>query len=289
TTWDLTLSSAHYYETQRRGTGRSRRELGETMAELTKFHAIAPVQKIVPAEIREYLTGEPLRSQINIFGVGFKHAFDADLDLVAGFKVTNEETLPPAIRAKVKALIRNKAEEFILAAPEDAPEAAREMLETASQIHSSSQLFADGQTKLSRAVVEQKLGGRLGDVAVMSELADVIDPLMSECDRSGVDLNDLIASKHAQYDLLKGIPSRWVMSELRRVRLRNPQQPWTRNDLNDLSFLSIAIPYCDVVVTERQWARHIDQLGLAELHGTTVLHDLTSLTDVIVDASRNDV
>lgn len=282
------LSCAHYYETQLRGRGRSRSELGETMAELTKFHAIAPVQKIVPAEIREYLTGEPLRSQINVFGVGFKHAFGTDIDLVAGFKVTNEDTLPPAVRAKVKARIRNKAEELILAAPENAPEAARKMLETASQIHTSSQAFVDGQTTLGRAVVEQKLRGRLDDVAVMSELADILDPLMSECDRSGIDPRDLIGSKEAQYDLLRGIPSRWVMSELRRVRLRNPQQPWKRNDLNDLLFLSIAVPYCDVVVTERQWARHINQLGLADQHDTTVLHDLTDLTEVLVAASRTD-
>lgn len=78
------------------------------------------------------------------------------------------------------------------------------------------------------------------------------------------------------------------MSELRRVRLRNPQQPWKRNDLNDLLFLSIAVPYCDVVVTERQWARHINQLGLAQQHGTTVLHDLTDLTEVLSAASRTD-
>ncbi|MGU3294853.1 hypothetical protein [Williamsia sp. M5A3_1d] len=282
------LSCAHYYETQRRGTGRSRGELGETMAELTKFHAIAAVQKIVPAEIREYLTGDPLRSQINLFGVGFKHAFGTDLDLVAGFEVMNEDALPPAVRAKVKARIRNKVEEFILAAPEEAPDAARKMLETASQIHASSQGFADGQATLGKAIIEQKLRGRLDDVAVMSELADIFDPLIAECDRSEVDLGGLIGSKEAQYDLLRGIPSRWVMSELRRVRLRNPQQPWTRNDLNDLLFLSTAVPYCDVVVTERQWAMHINQLGLAEQHDTTVLHDLTDLTEVLVTASRTD-
>ncbi|WAC55946.1 hypothetical protein [Gordonia sp. SL306] len=278
------LSCAHYYETQRRGTGHSRRELGETMAELSKFHAIAPVHKIVPAEIREYLTGEPLPSQINLFGVGFKHAFDTRFDFFDALDLPALDLLPEPVRAEM----RKAAELFVLAAPEEAPDAARKMLETASQIHTSSQAFADGQTGLSRAVVEQKLGGRLGDVAVMSELADIIDPLMSECDRSGVELGDLIASKEAQYDLLKGIPSRWVMSELRRVRLRNPQQPWKPNDLNDLSFLSIAVPYCDVVVTERQWAMHINQLGLAQQHGTTVLHDLTDLAEVLVTASRTD-
>jgi hypothetical protein len=40
-----------------------------------------------------------------------------------------------------------------------------------------------------------------------------------------------------------------------------------------------------VVVTERQWAGHINRLGLAEQYGSTVLHDLTELTEVLVTAS----
>ena len=73
------------------------------------------------------------------------------------------------------------------------------------------------------------------------------------------------------------------------MRLRNRQQPWTKCDLNDdVLALSIAVPYCDIVVTERQWARHINQLGLAERYGTTVLHDLAELTEVIIAATIND-
>ncbi|EON34005.1 hypothetical protein GTC6_03475 [Gordonia terrae C-6] len=282
------LSCAHYFETQRRGTGRSRRELGETMAELSKFHAIAPVQKIVPAEIREYLTGEPLQSQLDLFGVGFKHAFDTSFDLVAGFKLTSEDSLPPAVRTEIKSRIREEVEKAILAAPEDAPKAARKMLEAASQIHASSQTFADEQANLSRAVVDQQLRGQLEDVAVMTEAADIFVPLRSECARIGIDPVDVISSKQAIYDLVQGLPSRWVMSQLRRVRLRNPQQPWTRNDLNDLSFMSIAVPYCDVVVTERQWARHINQLDLAHKHNTKIYRDLTDLIEVLTPEPKPD-
>jgi hypothetical protein len=45
------------------------------------------------------------------------------------------------------------------------------------------------------------------------------------------------------------------------------------------------VPYCDVVVTERQWARHINSSGLAKRYGTTVLHDLAELTNVLVTAT----
>lgn len=46
------ISAAHYYETQRRRNPISRRDLGRTIADLSKFHSIAPSHMIFPAEIR---------------------------------------------------------------------------------------------------------------------------------------------------------------------------------------------------------------------------------------------
>lgn len=282
------LSCAHYYETQKRQAGRSRANLGDTMAELSKFHAIAPVTKIVPAEIRQYLTKAPVESQIDLFGIGYQHAFATDLDLVSQLDLGFIDALPFARRSQIRSAVSESVERFILAAPEEAPSIALKMFETASQISSSAETFATSQSELSRRIGALKLRGRLADVAIMSEVADILTPLMTESALCGVDLNEILTSKDSIRSLLHGLPSRWVMSELRRVRLRNPQQPWESNDLNDLLSLSIAVPYCDVVVTERQWARHINQLGLAEQFGTTVLHDLTSLPQVLADASRTD-
>lgn len=282
------LSCAHYYETQKRRAGKSRANLGDTMAELSRFHAIAPVNKIVPAEIRHYLGEAPVESQIALFGIGYRHAFATNLDLMSHLEFDLINALPVSHRAQLKSIANELVERFVLAAPEDAPDAARKMFETASNISSSAEIFATSQSELNRRIDDQKLRGRLKDVAVISEIADILAPLMAECDRLGVDLDQLLGSKGSIRNLLNGLPSRWVMSELRRVRLRNPQQPWKGNDLNDLLSLSIAVPYCDVVVTERQWARHINQLGLAERFGTVVLHDLTSLPQLLARASRTD-
>jgi hypothetical protein len=49
------------------------------------------------------------------------------------------------------------------------------------------------------------------------------------------------------------------------------------NDLNDIMMLSIAIPYCDVVVTERMWHRAIVQTKLDVLRPTRVFFKLTDL------------
>lgn len=54
-----------------------------------------------------------------------------------------------------------------------------------------------------------------------------------------------------------------------------------RNDTNDMAFLSIAVPYCDIVVTEKYWAHHLISNGYDKKYNTTILTDLTELTDLI--------
>ena len=46
------------------------------------------------------------------------------------------------------------------------------------------------------------------------------------------------------------------------------------NDLNDIMALSVAIPYCDVVVTENFWAHIASQVGVDDLYNTEVASDI---------------
>lgn len=278
------LSCAHYYETQRRTKAESRVDLGTTMALFSLFHSIAPPQLIVPAEIRQCLTGEDLTAQVNLFGVGMKHAFNTTMDLTIAPAATLA-AFPPEWHAEAAATYAQAMEFVILAAPPMPNNVHERMLETASMLRDGAQMFVDGQNTIADHIVTHKLRSRLPDVSASSEIADFLPALIQGCQRHSVDLDELLSDRETIYELLRSIPSRWVSSELRRVRLRNPQQPWTKNDLNDILALSIAVPYCDIVVTERQWARHINDLGFAQQYGTVVLHDLTDLTEALVSAS----
>jgi hypothetical protein len=46
------------------------------------------------------------------------------------------------------------------------------------------------------------------------------------------------------------------------------------NDLNDIMALSVAIPYCDGVVTENFWAHIASQVGVDDLYNTEVASDI---------------
>jgi hypothetical protein len=68
---------------------------------------------------------------------------------------------------------------------------------------------------------------------------------------------------------------------LRRLRQSNPQKAWEGNDLNDVAALSIAVPYCDVVVTERMWAGITTQGSVATRFNSTVISRLDDLVDLL--------
>ena len=57
-----------------------------------------------------------------------------------------------------------------------------------------------------------------------------------------------------------------------------PEQP---NDVRDISHLCMAVPYCDVVVTERYWIDKLTRANLATKYNTRVLHDVCDLPAVL--------
>jgi len=72
------------------------------------------------------------------------------------------------------------------------------------------------------------------------------------------------------------------------VTLRHEASPkhWEEGDLVDLTALSSAMVYCDIVVTERVWTDLAKRAELSEKFGTTVLRDLDSLVPHIIGAAQ---
>lgn len=71
--------------------------------------------------------------------------------------------------------------------------------------------------------------------------------------------------------LVASIPTARTWSTLRYLKHRDHNLPWEQHDWTDLWALSVAIPYCDIVVTEKRW-RHLAAVsGLDSQFKTTVL------------------
>lgn len=248
------LSLAHYYETGKQRDRRKREELAATMTRLAGMLRIAPPHVIVPWEIERALIDsfdlDLSSEELDLFGFGVAHASaSSSLRYVAPAEYRGVP-LPTHVRQELQRRVEPEYERVILAGatPDGMPDDRRIVLNDMKNL--TDDQFVDGQRNV--ADVLKSVGrGRLNDVMVATAVADIIDPLLRISSELGIAFDDVLdRATH----LVEAMPSRWVEMKLRHARQVNPQKGWSGNDLNDVSALAIAVPYCDIVVTEKSWA-----------------------------------
>lgn len=77
--------------------------------------------------------------------------------------------------------------------------------------------------------------------------------------------------------LLEAMPSLAVQAAVRRQTLKNGSRPWSVNDQRDLDHLSVAVPYCDIVVTDKHAVDALKRAKLDDRLDTVLLSDLSRL------------
>jgi hypothetical protein len=73
------------------------------------------------------------------------------------------------------------------------------------------------------------------------------------------------------------VPNACVVNRLLLARDRSDDNKTHQNDLKDFTFLKLAIPYGNIVVTENLWTHLTHAEGLDRKYGTTVIADLRDL------------
>jgi hypothetical protein len=77
--------------------------------------------------------------------------------------------------------------------------------------------------------------------------------------------------------LIAAIPSRRGRDAAAQLRQSNPQKRCEGYDLNEVAALSIAVPYCDIVVNERSYTGLINTNKINQSFGTEMMSDLGNL------------
>ncbi len=115
----------------------------------------------------------------------------------------------------------------------------------------------------------------------LNSLLDEINEICEELDIDprGFFFSGLLGATPPQsvHAFIAGLPSAFAWATLRHCKHRDLTHPWEQHDWTDISALSVAVPYCDVVITERRWAHMIKATRLAERHKTEVGHWITAL------------
>jgi hypothetical protein len=272
------LSSAHYYETGKQRDRAKRMKLSRTMVRLAGQLRIAPPHAVVPWEIRQALDAvfdlADSVPALELFGTGVAHAFDVP-DLRYNPPAQWHHVLPPELQDALHARCEAEFEAAVLGdvMPQGSPEMTR------LRLHDYKNLTDDRFVEEQKAVADWigKLGRhRLEDVMLATAFIDISEPLAlaaTDLDITGEQLAD-----NAQA-IIEAIPSRWVEMKLRHQRQANPQKTWEGNDLNDVTSLAVAVPYCDVVVTERSWASLINAAKVGDRFDTLVTPRLQDVVD----------
>jgi hypothetical protein len=79
------------------------------------------------------------------------------------------------------------------------------------------------------------------------------------------------------------IPNLHVELELHSQKNREKSSAWERNDSLDIGSLSLAIPTCDVVVTERSWVSMVKKRKLDRIYKTVVISDLAEIEPLLIN------
>ncbi len=270
------LSTAHVFETWKQHRADRRQALSETMMEISRNDAIASPQTLLPPELDQALWtrfGRPDPPTEPVpFGRGLKHlsgglAPESDPELVGYLRELHPDLDDAELTDRIDALL--------LAGPD-------ENLPTA-EIGQPDLRFAEGfaadQAEQQRRFKEEGASkDEIRRTIAVKMLMDIKEPLEAGLARAGVPLDDFTAlGRQGLTDFMFDLPSRVALLELMWRQHADLHTNWKPNDLNDLVYLSVAIGYCDIVVTERRWAAMLGQLDVRSKTGATVLGKLAEL------------
>lgn len=124
-------------------------------------------------------------------------------------------------------------------------------------------------------------GARLRDVVSAREVSIEINQMLYDgMTARGATLDDLFAENdvEATRRALDSMPSFDVSVSMKTAYHQNPEHPWKPNHIHDIDALASTVPYCDIVVTDKEAASHLDRMGVADRFATTVLATLADLT-----------
>ena len=90
-------------------------------------------------------------------------------------------------------------------------------------------------------------------------------------------------SRRRMVEFANAVPSLRIAVDLKVELFRGAAKPWTMNAIHDIDALSMAVPYCHVVVPDREMASLLSRSRAAERHGTQIIAALPDLPDALPD------
>lgn len=294
------LSSSHYMEILKIRDPAQRRAIADVMEELTDFAALVSRVVIMELELEatlnRFVVAVPPLPPVALVGRGVRHAFG----IKSGLRImgpTGDQT--EHVRRRMGAhefdtfvaSANLLLERSVLRGPTDDevgklqqygwnPAGATAVaIKRAEEEHAQSGRLDQEGGRWRR--------GRLRDLIAAREfLIEFQNMLPRALAARALTLEHLGSNPEAARAFVRSMPSTEVAIEIKTAWHRNSDKRWTPNDIHDIDALSLAVPYCDIVVTEKGCHHLLTAARLGERMHTTILRRLEDLSAAIERFTR---
>ena len=93
-------------------------------------------------------------------------------------------------------------------------------------------------------------------------------------------------SRSRMVSFADSIPSMRIAVDLKVELFRDASKPWTMNAINDIDALSMAVPYCHVVVPDREMDNLLSRSRSGPRYRTKIITTLTELPGVLPELAK---
>ena len=264
------LSASHVIETRKVPEVDHRKRVAQVMVEVSQGWIMAPADYVVPKEM-EVAIAKVFRDRISpppsALGRGIPFAFNQSENLHLDLGISKVESERLQVRLDTpKTLLQ-----FLVGHDESIN------LNGVSNFTNRSLVFVE---RIEKA---RQLGRNYSKfVRKRAYVANLTFSLQTDLqrilDQNGKTIDDFLdIGKSRLMSFFGMIPTLDVEIELATER----DDFWNRqidpNDMADIGFLSVAIPYCDIVVTERFWCDLAKRKKLDQKYNTILLNDVLQL------------
>ena len=284
----VVLSSAHYLELLHRADARSRRELAGLMRDVTGYRTIAPPYVVRRLEADDLVTVWEVGASMGVrrqqvLGRGAAHAFGRPegryrfVESVASADGSVPEGPPSQPPEGWEDFVGHPEWEWHqLYGLQDLIDGGEGFDRTPE--HRVGLVERDREVAV-RAWLEANPSERrrLRDYVDLDEYSTMIENIESACLARRVHVPEVLRagnfgprSMEEVRSLVRSSPSSNTWATLRYLKHRDMNLPWEQHDWTDMWALSVAIPYCDAVITEKRWAHLAVVGGLADRYETAI-------------------
>ena len=276
------LSYVHLMETASAPHERQADEMFDWMIELSQNQTIAPQFTVENEEIRNVvneLLGNESSMDGKVFGEGLPFVlggrhYDIETETVELSDDHRNELLAAVEREEATRMALESDEVRDTFATRKHENVGLEEVERVRE--KNEQRFDDNTTRRKHSVVEY-FQSRITP-KFMSHLLNEVEPSDLQDMNHDIPMERLESIDYA-YEWMQKFPCVFTFASLGTMRDMQKQRDIKPNDINDLMALSVAIPYCDVVVTEKFWTNLSKQVSLGSLYDTHVTANIDSAID----------